>query len=118
LRLIEIQPAVKNNDPIVCTLTEATFGSKPQYEALSYMWKKETADEPILLNGVPFVVGKNLRDALLFLRRDYKRGSTKTRLLIWIDAICINQREPQERNRQVRIMDQIYFRAQAVVVWL
>jgi len=36
----------------------------------------------------------------------------------WIDAICINQKDVDERNVQVRMMHHIYFRAQTVVVWL
>ncbi|PKK43139.1 hypothetical protein CI102_13571 [Trichoderma harzianum] len=116
LRLVEIQPAAHESDPVVCTLSEVTFGSKPKFEALSYMWGTEKADDAITLNGHPFEVGKNLLDALHFLRS--QAMFKKTCHLFWIDAICINQSDVEERNRQVRIMDQIYFRADTVVVWL
>ncbi|KAL5090227.1 hypothetical protein Trisim1_004747 [Trichoderma cf. simile WF8] len=116
LRLVEIQPAAHESDPVVCTLSEVTFGSRPKFEALSYMWGTEKADDAITLNGHPFEVGKNLLDALHFLRS--QAMSKKTCQLFWIDAICINQSDVEERNRQVRIMDQIYFRADTVVVWL
>lgn len=36
----------------------------------------------------------------------------------WIDAICINQSDLDERSRQVRIMPDIYSRASAVIIWL
>ncbi|KAI9647460.1 hypothetical protein NHQ30_003845 [Ciborinia camelliae] len=36
----------------------------------------------------------------------------------WVDAICINQKDITERNRQLTIMKWIYFRADTVVVWL
>lgn len=116
LRLVEIQPAAHESDPVVCTLSEVTFGSRPMFEALSYMWGTEKADDAITLNGHPFEVGKNLLDALHFLRS--QAMFKKTCHLFWIDAICINQSDVEERNRQVRIMDQIYFRADTVVVWL
>ncbi|KAL7957221.1 heterokaryon incompatibility domain-containing protein [Trichoderma compactum] len=116
LRLVEIQPAAHESDPVVCTLTEVTFGSRPKFDALSYTWGTEKADDAITLNGRPFEVGENLLDALLFLRGSAM--SKKTCQLFWIDAICINQNDVEERNRQVRIMDQIYFRAGTVVVWL
>jgi Heterokaryon incompatibility protein (HET) len=37
---------------------------------------------------------------------------------IWIDALCINQDDTQERSNQVSIMREIYHRARRVVVWL
>lgn len=116
IRLVEIQPAAHESDPMVCTLREVALGSKPKFEALSYMWGTERADEAIALNGVPFEVGKNLLDALLFLRGQVASG--KACQPFWIDAICINQSDVEERTMQLRIMDQIYFRAGTVVVWL
>lgn len=115
-RLIEIEPAARESDPVVCKLIEVTFASRPKFEALSYMWGTERADEAITLDGFPFEVRGNLLDALRFLRRQVASG--KARQPFWIDAISINQSNVQERNRQVRIMDQIYFRACTVVVWL
>ncbi|KAJ4298400.1 hypothetical protein N0V88_003430 [Collariella sp. IMI 366227] len=35
IRLLEIQPAADESDPVVCNLDEATFGSRPKFEALS-----------------------------------------------------------------------------------
>ena len=37
---------------------------------------------------------------------------------LWIDAICINQNDQEERGHQVRLMDRIYSEAQCVSVWL
>jgi hypothetical protein len=36
----------------------------------------------------------------------------------WIDAICINQANFEERNHQVKLMRQIYSNAQSVSIWL
>ncbi|KAK6206173.1 hypothetical protein QIS74_13592 [Colletotrichum tabaci] len=36
----------------------------------------------------------------------------------WIDSICIDQQNLEERNQQVRLMQQIYRRAQRAIVWL
>ncbi|PNP50522.1 hypothetical protein THARTR1_08738 [Trichoderma harzianum] len=116
LRLIEIQPAAHESDPVVGRLTEVTFGSRPKFEALSYTWGTEKANDAIILNGFPFEVGKNLLDALLFLRR--QATSKNACQLFWIDAICINQSDVKEKSRQLMIMIQIYFRAGTVVVWL
>jgi hypothetical protein len=37
---------------------------------------------------------------------------------LWIDALCINQDDTQERSNQVSNMREIYHRAKRVVVWL
>ncbi|KPA41268.1 hypothetical protein FLAG1_05828 [Fusarium langsethiae] len=110
-RVLRIE-AAKDDDPITCTLSEVAFSDRPKFDALSYMWGDEKAEHKITVNGVSYSVRQNLWDALHYLRRhapgiDY-----------WIDAICINQKDVDERSRQVRMMHHIYFRAQTVVVWL
>lgn len=37
---------------------------------------------------------------------------------IWIDALCINQQDMQERSHQVGQMDHIYQNADQVIIWL
>jgi hypothetical protein len=37
---------------------------------------------------------------------------------IWVDAICINQRDEREKSHQVRAMDKVYSNAVAVSAWL
>lgn len=39
-------------------------------------------------------------------------------MLLWIDSICINQEDVEERNSQVKIMGDIYKNASTVVIWL
>ncbi|KAH7019521.1 heterokaryon incompatibility protein-domain-containing protein [Ilyonectria destructans] len=111
-RLVRIEAAKRDDDTIICTLFEVAFRDRPKFDALSYMWGDGPARCNIILNGATFSVRQNLRDALHYLRSHTPDTS------YWIDAICINQDDIPERNRQVRIMHHIYFRAQTVVVWL
>ncbi|KAJ4266056.1 hypothetical protein NW762_004029 [Fusarium torreyae] len=76
------------------------------------MWGEGPAQYNITLNGAAYNVRQNLADALRYLRT---HDSNKS---YWIDAICINQDDILERNRQVRMMHHIYFRAETVIVWL
>jgi len=85
IRLIRIEPAQQDNDPLACTLVDVTFIEKPRYDALSYRWGDGAAKRHIILNGDGFLVGKNLEDALRYLR-SHTQGT-----LFWIDALCINQ---------------------------
>ncbi len=86
------------------------------YEALSYTWDTETVafhdTAPIILNGHRFHVTANLKSALRHLRRDLSPP------ILWVDAICIDQDNTAEKEQQVKVMHQIYDRAQQVVVWL
>jgi hypothetical protein len=57
-------------------------------------------------------VSRNLELALENLRSVSEQRS------LWIDAICIDQGNLQERNRQVALMRDIYRAAKRVLIWL
>ncbi|KAH8801356.1 heterokaryon incompatibility protein-domain-containing protein [Xylogone sp. PMI_703] len=81
------------------------------YVALSYTWGQQLPSVPIIINGRIKMVSENLYLALLHLRqRRYKT--------IWIDALCINQDDLQERAAQVQRMKDIYEQAFLVYIWL
>ncbi|TGO43798.1 hypothetical protein BCON_0854g00010 [Botryotinia convoluta] len=90
------------------------FPNVPTYEALSYAWgesdEKDTV--PIKLNGQPFNITPNLHSALHVLRDNSSPPS------LWIDAICLDQNDPFEKDKQLRIMHLIYMNATRVLVWL
>jgi hypothetical protein len=87
-----------------------------KYEALSWCWGNQEEDYALLINrgkkSYRKRVRKELALALKYLRR---AGNERT---LWIDAICINQADPNERNHQVQMMSRIYTRAQQVCIWL
>jgi hypothetical protein len=37
---------------------------------------------------------------------------------VWVDAICINQKDEKEKNQQVRAMSEVYSQAVEVSAWL
>jgi len=88
------------------------------FEALSYTWGNDTETTPIHIVDVALgttgdlLVRPNLATALQHLRY------TDRERVLWIDAICIDQSNLQERGRQVKRMDQIYRFAKQVNVWL
>jgi hypothetical protein len=113
IRLLYLQPKT-DGDIIKCTLKHARLSEKPKYEALSYVWgPKDTQNErSFVIDDARFSVRENLWIALQHLRLE-----SESRVL-WIDAICINQEETQERNHQVSQMGNIFKLAFRVVVWL
>ncbi|KIW00685.1 uncharacterized protein PV09_07869 [Verruconis gallopava] len=111
IRLITLLPG-KWDSKIKCKLRVAKLEEPPAYKALSYVWGDVTRSEKILLNGKVCHITRNLDIALRYIRDE------KIAHVLWVDALCINQSDNSERNKQVRIMGQIYKRAQVVLAWL
>ncbi|KAI0907202.1 hypothetical protein F4823DRAFT_603949 [Ustulina deusta] len=86
-----------------------------RYIALSYAWGPDDVHRKILVNGIETEVRPNLHAALLELR---KSQWVCHGIRLWIDALCINQGDVNEREQQVAIMRSIYFSSWQVVVWL
>ena len=85
------------------------------YLALSYTWGDANQRRNITVNGATISVTANLEAALRSIRdsRVLKAG-----VKLWVDALCINQDDLEERNRQVKRMQSIFSNAQSVFVWL
>lgn len=111
------------SQPISFTLHEAPLEKAPLYTALSYAWintdsAKGDAEKPkrtferVQCNGATMEISTNLWAALRRLR------NTKAGANLWVDAVCINQKDHQERNHQVGMMRKIYEKATLVIIWL
>jgi hypothetical protein len=82
------------------------------YEAVSYAWGDPNNLRTITLAGFDRLVTKNLEIALQHLR--YRHGVRR----LWVDALCINQQNNEERLHQVNLMRFVYQTAGRVLVWL
>lgn len=124
IRLLTVRQGVLG-DSIECTLTtrplKSPEASSPidralPYEALSYHWGNGEASFKIKIytEGFPgtFRVRPNLHAALNQLRLPDRPRR------LWIDAICINQDNNDEKNAQVSLMADVYSTAESVCVWL
>ncbi|UPL02766.1 hypothetical protein LCI18_013700 [Fusarium solani-melongenae] len=113
IRLLTLHPASQGDSTVFCTLSYASLATEiPEYEALSYVWGKPNLSASILLNHVNFHVTPSLASILSTLRLD-----NQTRVL-WIDALCINQSDVQERSQQVALMRKIYSCCRQDIAWL
>ncbi|KUI71314.1 Heterokaryon incompatibility protein 6, OR allele [Cytospora mali] len=121
IRLLLLHPG-RDNDDISCSLVTESAHAPCAYEALSYVWGDPIITRRITLsdedNSVtstkarPHLVGVNLFDALLALRLQDRP------LVLWIDALCINQCNDEEKCVQVAMMSTIYKNAFRVLTWL
>ena len=112
LRLLRLPPGVQDQ-PIECELVPANLGDAAEhYEATSYTWGSAENPQVITCNGVNMKIQRN---AFVMLNGVRLTDQPRT---IWIDAICINQSDVDERASQVSMMRDIYRRAKNVLVWL
>jgi hypothetical protein len=103
---------------IPCRLENFPLDSAPPYTALSYTWGDETVTRKISVNGKDFSVRENLWQFINSRRRvgtskDSRNpislvNARKKLAYMWIDALCIDQNNVQERNHQVGLMRQIF----------
>ncbi|KUJ06501.1 HET-domain-containing protein [Mollisia scopiformis] len=112
IRLVTLSPR-NFADDIHCTLSRSWLDGQPaSYEALSYVWGDDGSRRQIFIENIPSLVTVNLEVALRHLRRHQQPR------ILWIDAICINQNDIDERNVQVRHMGDVYKYASRVIAWL
>lgn len=120
IRLINLLPSVSaeslpGSEAAVtpkCTIYHTPLDQPPPYYALSYAWGDRKSLTPILVDGKPFEVTANLHSALVHL-------TPKTDPVpLWIDALCIDQKNEVEKSEQVAQMREIYLRAKSVITWL
>lgn len=110
IRILDILPG-EGNDPLAFNLrTVNLLDPATKYEALSYVWGTAMVD--VVCEGKRFSFPHSLYRALVALR-----DCTEVRS-IWADSICINQKNDQEKSRQVRMMRKIFRQAHRVLIWL
>ncbi|KIW25050.1 hypothetical protein, variant [Cladophialophora immunda] len=102
-----------DSGPLQFELYHAKLSQRPDYVALSYSWGQDAAHGrvSILVSNQRYEVSQNLAEAL----RKLKENKIST---VWVDAICINQRDTIEKSREIVRMFAIYRMAKLVVVWL
>ena len=122
VRLLKITPSSggdidnenKSDALLLCSLETRSLGDKDlHFDALSYVWGDATHLMPILVDNKLFLVTRNLFEALHSFRKNKVVSG-----FLWIDAICINQQDVNERNHQVTLMRQLYSQAKKVRIWV
>ncbi|GAT26799.1 LOW QUALITY PROTEIN: hypothetical protein RIB2604_02104820 [Aspergillus luchuensis] len=113
-RILRLLPSKDRAAPIKCQLFSYSLQNNiaQEYDALSYVWGDQTdGQSTISINNQAFSGGKNLHSALLRLRGfEFERT-------LWVDAICIDQVNMREKEKQIQIMARIYEQASQVMVW-
>ncbi|OTB01273.1 hypothetical protein M426DRAFT_25724 [Hypoxylon sp. CI-4A] len=143
IRVLIIEPG-KRKDPIRCKLVPSSItsieDSKTEdypFTALSYFWGEgdpihevyitsyETPDKKV--EGPPIQRKNGHREwnasgiihvrsnLFVALQRFRDRKEEKT---MWIDALCVDQTNVEERSEQIQKMHELYLHAENVCIWL
>ncbi|KAL4783601.1 heterokaryon incompatibility protein-domain-containing protein [Aspergillus varians] len=116
-REIRLLRLTSNKDQVSGQLIHVCLEDKcPNFIALSYVWGHELAPEPICLNGHNKVITANLTAVLKYFTKQLPKLPSQPYL--WIDALCINQDDNEEKGHQVGLMKDIYMSAGRVCSWL
>lgn len=111
IRVLYIK-AGRYDSPLECRILRVSLDSPPAFVALSYAWGDPEDTCLMLLEGCEFPLTRTLYGALQALR------SPVWGVMVWADAICINQSNNTEKGLQVRKMTNIYAAAKETCVWL
>ncbi|KAK8096028.1 heterokaryon incompatibility protein-domain-containing protein [Apiospora kogelbergensis] len=115
IRLLRVHPARKHQ--VQCELIHVSLDDlRPYYVAISYAWGEPGIKENICLfhEGFQcdFPVASSLYGALEALRHQSES------VWVWVDGLCINQQDREEKSKQVQLMTSIYSSAKTVAIWL
>ncbi|CAH0058620.1 unnamed protein product [Clonostachys solani] len=129
-RLLTIHP--RNTQPfsphpegsgISASLTTQSLDDPAEYFALSYVWESDQYHPRsygdgtrraghLLVDSVRLEVSRNLWFAIEQIRQD------ENTVRIWVDAVCINQTDLDEKAWQISLMSRIYQQASQTLIWL
>jgi len=113
-RLLILLPSPQLENSVECRLQHVSMDDPPFYRALSYVWGDGPREKIIFVDGAIFHVSYNLEKGL----RQLRQAGGASLQAFWIDAICINQADVEEKTHQVALMSSIFQSAHKVIVWL
>lgn len=125
IRLLDLKQGARGM-PLEGSLRKVHLTDHPAYEPLSYTWEDYDTVQPSLDN-----IEDDVHPALFLLDTDRYLELTsncakalcsvrksETDRTIWVDSICVNQDDAEERSHQVDLMKEIYARAFTVLIYL
>ncbi|KAK0384556.1 hypothetical protein NLU13_8642 [Sarocladium strictum] len=119
IRLLVLLEADGLEDDLECGLIALPLAhfapegdNSDSFTALSYVWGHGSRKRAVYVDDQVIHVSRNLDTALRYLRRRDRH------ILLWVDAICINQSDVSERNHQVQQMRDIFECAHETVAYL
>ena len=108
IRLLRFE-SEQDSEALATTVSTWERAGAPSFIAVSYTWGDKTLERSITVDGKTLMVRHNCLFALQ-QARSYDPES-----YVWIDSICINQRDLHEKRLQVQMMYALYRQAATVL---
>ncbi|KAK7415674.1 hypothetical protein QQX98_005706 [Neonectria punicea] len=126
LRLLDLLPATPSGH-LLGRVRRFNIDSPPAFVSVSHVWGDKKADRPISLQSgcgsKELQISHNLEAFLVGMLCHTPKTLPQCwegsdRLPLWIDMVCIDQKDMREKALQIPLMRDIYSKASAVVVWI
>ncbi|KAN0089042.1 Heterokaryon incompatibility protein (HET) domain containing protein [Hyaloscypha variabilis] len=116
-RMLVLNPAAERDSSLQCSPIPIRLSEMKEVVALSYAWGEPLFTERLCIfrddrEDSYLEISPNLSNILRWLR------DASSVQKIWVDAVCINQSNSNEKNNQVTEMWKIYSLASKVKIWL
>ncbi|KAK4608935.1 Heterokaryon incompatibility protein 6, OR allele [Fulvia fulva] len=108
IRVLQLQPTT-DDEAFCCRVDVYNLDQAPNYHAVSYTWDDRENQVIIIVDNTSVLVNRNCQEALLQAKHS---GAS----YVWIDSVCINQGDLNEKSIQVSIMYDIFHAASQVLM--
>jgi hypothetical protein len=111
IRLLYLLPGETGN-PLQGVIIHVPYKSPGAYRALSYVWGTDQRTKELMTPDGTLEITFSLYKALQGLRHKEKP------IMLWVDAICINQKDNAEKVQQIRLLPKIFQNAASTYAFL
>jgi hypothetical protein len=113
---VRLLTVVSDGENFRGSLQEFRKDNLPYFNALSWCWssEEEIQSTSFECDEQLFPVSRHLYNLL----SNVNPRNTHSSIRIWVDSICINQDDLEEKSAHVAYMHEIYGRARNVIIWL
>ncbi|KAF2812279.1 uncharacterized protein BDZ99DRAFT_518138 [Mytilinidion resinicola] len=111
IRLLYLLPG-ETRDLLQGVIIHVPYRSPGTYRALSYVWGTNTRTSELMTPDGILRITLSLNKALRGLRHKVKA------IMLWVDAICINQKDNKEKAQQIRLLPNIFQSAAATYAFI
>jgi hypothetical protein len=113
IRLLKLQTPKDRARRVVSELVAVEINEAPPYDAISYVWGSSSHEHSLVVGDEIKYYIPITKSAHQVLRAVAPLKGTR---YIWIDSICINQKDKSEKDIQIPMMNKIYGNAAEVMV--
>jgi hypothetical protein len=112
IRLLNLLPTEETQGPLRGIVMDVPIDYSRDFRALSYVWGTEKLEETLETPFGALNITSSLASALRHIRR------TEYPMLLWVDAICINQKDDEEKKSQIKLLPHVFQHAMTTLAYL